>query len=90
MNRFRDNTSARRYELETEAGVIFANYRDSEGARTIVHVETPLAARGRGFAAKLMDAIVARARTDAVKLRARCSYAQAYFDNRPETTDVQA
>lgn len=90
MNRFRDNTSARRYELETEAGVIFANYRHNEGARTILHVETPMAARGRGLAAQLMDAIVARARTDGVKLRARCSYAQAYFDGKPETADVQA
>jgi predicted GNAT family acetyltransferase len=90
MKRFRDNTSARRYELETESGVIFARYRDSEGARTILHVETPLAARGRGLAAQLMDAIVARARTDGVKLRARCSYAQAYFEARPETADVQA
>jgi predicted GNAT family acetyltransferase len=90
MDGFRDNGAAHRYELEAPEGVSFATYRDIAGVRVLTHVETPAAAQGRGYAQKLMDAIVAEARGKNLPLRASCSYAVAYFRRHPAAADVLA
>jgi predicted GNAT family acetyltransferase len=87
---FRDNASAHRFELEQPEGVSFADYRDIAGARAIMHVETPDAARGLGYASKLMGEIVAHARANGLKLRASCPFAVAYFKRHPDASDVEA
>jgi uncharacterized protein len=90
MPDLRDNTQAHRYELDAPEGMSFADYRDIGGVRVIMHVETPVEARGRGYASKLMAEIVAKARADQSKLRASCAFAVAYFRRHPDTADVQA
>ena len=85
---FRDNAAANRFELETADGLIVAEYRDRNGVRLITHVETPAHARGKGHAARLMQAIVAEARTTGVKLAAACAYAVAYFERTTQAHDV--
>jgi predicted GNAT family acetyltransferase len=90
MDGFRDNAAAHRYEFDAAEGVSFADYRDLAGVRAILHVETPPAARGLGYAQKLMDAIVADARAHGLTLRASCSYAVAYFRRHPAASDVLA
>jgi predicted GNAT family acetyltransferase len=90
MNAFRDNAAARRYELDHADGPSFADYRDQGEARLITHVETPAAARGKGYAAQLMAAIADSARMENVKLVPRCGYAVAYFHRHPEAADVLA
>lgn len=87
---FRNNIAARRYELDHPGGPSFARYRDGEGARAILHVETPAGARGQGHAGRLMDAIVADARAQGMKLTPICGYAAAYFRRRAEARDVLA
>ena len=90
MSEFRDNAAEHRYELDAPEGLSFADYRDIAGVRAIMHVETPDAARGQGYAQKLMDAIVADARARKLPLRASCSYAVAYFRRHPAASDVLA
>lgn len=90
MDGFRDNSAAHRYEFDAPEGVSFADYRDISGVRVILHVETPHEARGRGYAQKLMDAIVEKARAEKLPLRASCSYAVAYFRRHPAASDVLA
>jgi len=90
MTAFRDNAALHRYELDAPEGVSFADYRDIAGVRVILHVETAPAAQGRGYAQKLMDAIVAEARANKQPLRASCSYAVAYFRRHPAAHDVLA
>ncbi len=87
---FRDNPAAHRFELEAPEGLSFADYRDVAGVRAIMHVETPAAAQGLGYASKLMGEIVAFARAHGMKLRASCSFAAAYFKRHPDTADVEA
>jgi len=86
----RDNAAAHRYEMDAPEGMSFADYRDIAGVRVIMHVETPVEARGRGYAQKLMDAVVAEARAEKLPLRASCSYAVAYFKRHPGAADVLA
>ena len=90
MQALHDNAAAGRYELAMPEGVGFATYRDAGGVRSILHVETPAAARGKGRAAALMAAIVADARARGLKLDPVCSYAVAYFRRHPNATDVCA
>lgn len=87
---FRDNSKAHRYEFDAPEGMSWAEYRDVAGVRAIMHVETPDAARGKGYASKLMSEIVADARGRAMKLRASCAFAAAYLKRHPDTADVQA
>lgn len=90
MSEFRDNAAAGRYELDHEGGPSFARYRDGGGLRAILHVETPTPARGRGHAARLMEAIVEDARAAGVKLTPVCGYAAAFFRRHPAARDVLA
>lgn len=90
MPEFRDNVAQRRYERETPEGVCFAAYREVGATRVLLHVETPLAARGKGHAARLMDDIVAHARANALALAPHCSYAVSYFRRQPAAGDVLA
>lgn len=88
MTGFRDNADRRRYEFDAPEGLSFADYRDVADVRAIMHVETPDAAQGHGYATKLMNEVVAEARANRRKLRASCPFAVAYFKRHPETTDV--
>jgi predicted GNAT family acetyltransferase len=87
---FSDSAENNRYELAVDDTVSLATYRDQAGVRFILHVETPPEARGKGHAARLLDAIVEDARARGLKLRAVCSYAAAYFQRHPNTADVMA
>jgi predicted GNAT family acetyltransferase len=81
--RFGDNQAESRYERVEDGFLSFADYRDVAGVRVIMHVETPPLARGRGHASKLMHAIVEDAKARAMKLRASCAFAVAYFKRHP-------
>lgn len=89
-NVLNDNERAQRFEWDEDGAVSFANYKQDEGVRTITHVETPLSARGKGAAARLMAAIVEDARARNYKIIGRCSYAVAYLQRNRDTADVQA
>lgn len=90
MSAFRDNHAQHQYELDHEGGPSLARYRDGQGARAILHVETPAPARGQGFAAELMAALTGDARAKGVKLRPICGYARAWFARHREAQDVLA
>lgn len=90
MAAFRDNTAARRYERDAPEGASWADYKDMDGFRLILHVETPAPARGKGHAARLMEGIVTHARETHVKIKPVCSYAVAYFERTPSAGDVRA
>lgn len=87
---FYDNEDAIRFEWDEGGVVSFANYTQQRGVRVITHVETPLSARGKGAAARLMAAIVEDARARNYKIIGRCSYAVAYLQRNRDTADVQA
>lgn len=90
MSEFRDNAAGHRFEYDAPEGLSFADYRDVASVRVIMHVETPASAHGLGYATKLMNEIVAHARSSHMKLRASCSFAVAYLKRHPEAGDVLA
>lgn len=88
MSDFRDNEAMGQYELDHEGGPSYARYRDDQGVRAILYVETPAPVRGRGHADRLMAALVIDARAKGVKLTPICGYAAAYFSRHRDTADV--
>ena len=78
-----DNEERHRFEVVENDLVVFANYREHDGSYVLTHVEADPALRGTGAAARLMQAIVDRARTANLKLVPRCSYAVAWFRRHP-------
>jgi predicted GNAT family acetyltransferase len=83
-----DNQELHRFELSEDGHLVFANYRTHDNRYVITHVEADPELRGTGAAARLMDAIVARAKKNNFKLVPRCSYAVTWFARHPEMTDL--
>jgi uncharacterized protein len=89
MTQFQDNRAAQRFEWDEDGFVSFCDYRiGPDSARVLLHVETPMEARGKGAAARLMNAIVAYARAEGFRLVPVCSYAVADLCRHRETQDV--
>lgn len=86
----RDDRTTRRFELDVEGKVVFANYREAGERLLITHVEAPPSLRGTGAAARLMLEIATDARARGVKLTPLCSYAAAWFRRNKGFADVLA
>lgn len=59
-------------------------------ARIVDHTFTPPAARGKGIAFKLVEAVVADARENGFTIVPQCPYVAAQFRKHPEWADVRA
>jgi predicted GNAT family acetyltransferase len=86
----RDNKPQRRFELDAEGAVAFANYRLTPDAVIITHTETPHALRGRGIASELVKGALELIRADGLKVVAGCGFVVDYLQKHPEYTDLEA
>ncbi|HEY3812538.1 MAG TPA: GNAT family N-acetyltransferase [Caulobacteraceae bacterium] len=79
-----DNTQLHRFERAEDGDVAFANYRLEPGVVSLTHFETPMHARGKGLAGRLMQAIVDDARARGLKIAPVCSYAVDWMEKHPD------
>jgi uncharacterized protein len=89
MKQVRDNKSQRRFELDVEGGLAFANYRLSPEAVIITHTETPPALRGRGIASELVKGALELIRADGLKVVAGCGFVVDYLQKHREYADLE-
>ena len=89
MNQVRDNKLQRRFELDVEGAMAFANYRLSPDAVIITHTETPRALRGRGIASELVKGALELIRADGLKVVAGCGFVVDYLQKHPEYADLE-
>jgi predicted GNAT family acetyltransferase len=82
-----DNKDLRRFELDVEGGIAFANYRLAPGTVIITHTETPREMRGRGIASLLVKGSLALIRAEGLKVVAGCGFVANYLDKHPEEAD---
>lgn len=83
-----NNEVQSRFE-RTENGLLaFADYRAHDGRYVVTHVEADPALRGTGAASRLMEDIVAFARTNDARIVPRCSYAVAWFKRHKHAADI--
>ncbi|MCS3449290.1 putative GNAT family acetyltransferase [Bradyrhizobium elkanii] len=88
MAAVRDNRDQNRFELNTEGGLAFANYRRTPAAVIITHTETPRALRGRGIASELVKGALELIRADGRKVIAGCGFVVDYLDKHPKYADL--
>ncbi|TWC06802.1 hypothetical protein FBZ93_10190 [Bradyrhizobium macuxiense] len=88
MAAVRDNRDQNRFELDTEGGLAFANYRRTPAAVIITHTETPRALRGRGIASELVKGALELIRADGRKVIAGCGFVVDYLNKHPEYADI--
>jgi len=79
-----------RYELDTEAGLAWADYRSSPGKVTVFHTEVPQALRGRGIGAVLVRGVLDDIRRRGLKVVPSCGYVRAFMARNPEFKDLLA
>ncbi|WP_373488942.1 GNAT family N-acetyltransferase [Blastomonas sp.] len=83
--------AAGRFVFPSEQGDAELTYTIGEDGEVIAdHTFVPDALRGGGIAGKLVNALVATARSDGWKIVPRCSYVAAAFKRHPEWTDLLA
>lgn len=61
-----------------------------DGARIADHTFTPPAARGKGIAQKLVEAMIDDARAEGFTIVPQCPYVAALFRKNPEWADLRA
>lgn len=83
-----DNPARSRFELKEAGQTAFADYRREPGRLVIPHVEAPPALRGTGVAGRLMEAVLASARAEGLKVVPLCGYASAYIRRHREHQDL--
>lgn len=83
-----DNREKRRFELDIDGQIAFANYR-REGTRLVIpHVEAPPPLRGTGAAGRLMQGVMEIARAEGLKIVPLCGYASAWIRRHKEHHDL--
>jgi predicted GNAT family acetyltransferase len=80
----RDNRSANRFELATDASVAFIDYRRSHGVVTMTHAEVPPALSGQGIGSQLVKGALDLVRADGEKVVPRCPFIAAYINRHDE------
>lgn len=92
-----ENTEAGRFELHRDGEVVsFASYRMSpavEGASPSVvvpHVETAPHHRGNGYAAELMEGLLAQLRESSRTITPLCPFAAGHIQDNPQHQDLLA
>ncbi|HZH10155.1 MAG TPA: GNAT family N-acetyltransferase [Microvirga sp.] len=84
----RDNTAGRRFELERNGHLAFANYERRDSTLVIRHVEAALPLRGTGAASELMQGVAEIARAEGCKITPLCGYAYTWLRRHKEYHDL--
>lgn len=79
-----------RFTAEVDRHHAHLDYDIDGGIMYITHTVVPEAIGGRGIAARLMEAALAHARYEGLKVQPDCSYADAYLSKHPEHADLRA
>jgi uncharacterized protein len=86
----RDNTALSRFELDADGTTAFTNYSLDGDVITLNHTETPVEARGRGIASRLVEGELDLIRARGLKVVPRCPFVSAYMARHPEYNDLLA
>jgi hypothetical protein len=82
------NAAASRFEAEIGGRLAVCVYQRQGNVLLLTHTEVPHAAQGLGVAAALVEATLAWARQEGLRVRPLCSYVAAYMRRHPQTQDL--
>ena len=79
-----------RFELDADGVTAFMNYRLAGDVMSLDHTETPVAARGRGLASRLVAGALSQIRARGLKIVPRCPFVRVFLDKHPDYRDLVA
>ena len=79
-----------RFVVTAEGHEAEVNYSIADGVMSITHTGVPEAIGGRGIAGDLVRAAFEHARSEGLKVRPLCSYAEAWSRRHAEYADLLA
>jgi uncharacterized protein len=82
-NVVKDNSSASRFELKTEKGTAFINYRRSGDLLTLIHTEVPEALSGQGIGSALVKGALDLVQERGEKIIVQCSFVARFLEKHP-------
>ena len=74
-----DNVALSRLELTVHGETAFLEYQRTENTLTIVHTEAPESMRGHHVGDRLVEAAIAAAHANGLRIIAICPFARAYM-----------
>jgi predicted GNAT family acetyltransferase len=78
------------FVAEIDGRTAVCAYRRDGDTLLLHHTEVPAALQGRGLAAALVQAALAWARAERLRVRPTCGYVAAYMRRHPDTQDLLA
>jgi uncharacterized protein len=84
------NVAASRFEVVLDGHTSICDYRLQAGLMVMNHTVVPPELGGRGIAAAMVEAALAWARAEGLRVVPQCSYVAAYMKRHPETQDLLA
>ncbi|MGV2981176.1 GNAT family N-acetyltransferase [Camelimonas sp. ID_303_24] len=88
MTDIRDNTSASRFEMQTEWGLAILDYHDTLDAISLDHTEVPEGAAGKGVGARFVLGVLDNIRARGRKIIPRCPFVQRMLKQHPQYADL--
>ncbi|MEE2565989.1 GNAT family N-acetyltransferase [Hyphobacterium marinum] len=90
IHRQDDGTRGRFFIILPDHAEAALVYSKREGVWSADSTRVPEAYGGRGIAGELVEALVAAARKEKVKIRPACSYVAHWFEKHPDHADLLA
>ena len=84
------NAERQQFEAQLAGELAVLTYTIHGKEVSLNHTYVPDAFRGRGVAARLVEAAIDEARRNHWKVRPACSYAVTFFERHPECSDLVA
>ena len=88
MSEFNDNKELSQYELKTKNGTAFLDYSLDGDVISLLHTEVPVADRGQGSAAMLVQYALDDARNRDLRVKPTCPYVATFVKRHPEYQDI--
>lgn len=82
------NLAASRFEVRVDGLLSICDYRVQGGVLVLPHTVVPPELQGRGIAAALVEAALAHARAQGLRVDPVCSYVAVYLRRHPQHADL--
>jgi len=79
---------AHRFELMFDDGPAFIDFRQRDGALSLLHTEVPAALRGKGVGDAIAVAVLDYARAQELLVKPFCAFVAKYIARHPQYGDV--
>ncbi|CAA9527506.1 MAG: hypothetical protein AVDCRST_MAG91-2665 [uncultured Sphingomonadaceae bacterium] len=87
-NEVQDNKAESRFEMRVADETAIAAYENEGGVIRFTHTVVPEALEGQGVGSRLIEAALASARAEGLKVIPQCSFVAAYIARHPESAEL--